>query len=62
MNQLVPIIGDRTHVLAAAAGERASYLLHGANQKSEHAARLCARGRRILRLAGGARRHADHGD
>jgi|ERR1700730_13616909 site-specific recombinase XerD len=25
MNQLVPIIGDRTHVLAAAAGERASY-------------------------------------
>jgi hypothetical protein len=35
---------------------------HGADQESEHAPRLCARGRRILRLAGGAGRDADYGD
>jgi hypothetical protein len=51
MNQLVPVIGDRTPGLVAAAGER-----HGTDQESEHAPRLCARSRRILRLTRGARR------
>ena len=58
MNQLVPF-ADRTHALVAAAGERASYrffeFFTAQIQQPEHAARLCARGERILRLICDAR-------
>jgi hypothetical protein len=42
MNQLVPIVGDRTPA-PAAAGKRASYPFR-ADQESEHPPRVCAPG------------------
>ena len=55
MNELVPIITDRAPALIAAVGERASYrffeFFTAQYPQSAHAPRLCARRRRILRLA-----------
>ena len=63
MNHLVPFT-DRAPALVAADGARASYrffeFFTAQHSQPAHPPRLCARGRRILRLASRARRNATH--